>query len=723
MRYALRLMVLIVFLKPVLLAQWEWQNPLPQGENLFTIITLSQSRAIVSGNGGTIMTTHDYGENWHIQKLSGVGWVRRYSVVSEDVVYVVGNTQTLYKTTNGGINWKSILVLLDVDYSVYRIQHVEFINDQTGFILLNPPSTWTAEAQAPYPGLMYKTDDGGITWGKKDVDINRKFNQLVFIDSLNGFLLSQPDLDYSYYESTLLHRTSDGGYTWITLPDTGYGMINFINNQTGWAGNFKTTDKGIIWQKKEFNFADSLDNISYIYFSNEQTGYVINGYDIYKTTNEGIKWTKNITIPNNVLEDIQFYNSQYGYICGFGGILFRTNDYGNNWSRCGEGVTSRLYDIKFIDENKGWSVGSDGTILYTNNSGNEWNQSELADELKDTGFYGIDILNNKIYVAGGNYILFSEDGGINWEILLYTDLEGGSFYDVDFFNEETGFAIGKIGKWFTGVIYYTNDGGMSWSREDEGNLPILNKIFFVDEEYGWICGAGLLMSTKDGGLTWYSESFRENLRYIQFTDREHGWISAQDEGAFYRTTNGGINWEFVPWENRAPDNFECFYFFDNNHGVASAVLFSEVYTTTDGGFCWEKLDNLPLSINNIFFINDSLGWAVGNGGRILVHKGNYFNINNIENNPEINKDVEIIHNYPNPFNNSTNITFTLPSQQNVKISIFNMLGENLKEFLITNTIPGINKIQWQPQDLGSGVYLIRITTKGFSQVIKCIFLK
>jgi hypothetical protein len=63
------------FLLPVYVfaqGSWQWQNPLPQGADMFAVFTLSPNRAIITGSGGTIMTTEDTGKSWRIQRLPQV---------------------------------------------------------------------------------------------------------------------------------------------------------------------------------------------------------------------------------------------------------------------------------------------------------------------------------------------------------------------------------------------------------------------------------------------------------------------------------------------------------------------------------------------------------------------------------------------------------------------------------------------------------------------------
>jgi flagellar hook assembly protein FlgD len=71
---------------------------------------------------------------------------------------------------------------------------------------------------------------------------------------------------------------------------------------------------------------------------------------------------------------------------------------------------------------------------------------------------------------------------------------------------------------------------------------------------------------------------------------------------------------------------------------------------------------------------------------------------------------------PNPFNDQTLLRFSLPSAQEVNISICNMSGAEVSR-LRTQARQGINTLMWDGADasgqrLGSGVYFVRLSTEG-----------
>jgi hypothetical protein len=79
--------------------------------------------------------------------------------------------------------------------------------------------------------------------------------------------------------------------------------------------------------------------------------------------------------------------------------------------------------------------------------------------------------------------------------------------------------------------------------------------------------------------------------------------------------------------------------------------------------------------------------------------------------------------YPNPFNSTTKISFSLPHDDHVQLNIYSLTGEKVAS-LINEDIPaGSHSINWNADGLTSGVYLYSIQIKNFVQTRKVILIK
>ncbi|HMS65740.1 MAG TPA: T9SS type A sorting domain-containing protein [Ignavibacteria bacterium] len=82
-----------------------------------------------------------------------------------------------------------------------------------------------------------------------------------------------------------------------------------------------------------------------------------------------------------------------------------------------------------------------------------------------------------------------------------------------------------------------------------------------------------------------------------------------------------------------------------------------------------------------------------------------------------------INNYPNPFNPSTKIYYSLPKDGMVKINIYNNLGQKVKEIVNEFKITGRYNIEFDGSNLPSGIYYYKIETNGFIQTKKMLLIK
>jgi hypothetical protein len=82
--------------------------------------------------------------------------------------------------------------------------------------------------------------------------------------------------------------------------------------------------------------------------------------------------------------------------------------------------------------------------------------------------------------------------------------------------------------------------------------------------------------------------------------------------------------------------------------------------------------------------------------------------------PEAEPILESIHllpNYPNPFNAVTQLKFVTKSQQQVEVSVFNVLGQHIRSLFIGTVDAGVHTIEFDANSLPSGTYFYRLQSK------------
>jgi Iap family predicted aminopeptidase len=95
---------------------------------------------------------------------------------------------------------------------------------------------------------------------------------------------------------------------------------------------------------------------------------------------------------------------------------------------------------------------------------------------------------------------------------------------------------------------------------------------------------------------------------------------------------------------------------------------------------------------------------------------------------EITTEYGLQNNYPNPFNANTTIVYSIPNESIVTITIYDMLGKEIKQLISQKQPSGRHSIQWNGADLdgnkaSAGIYLYRIQAGQFVQTRKMILLK
>ena len=84
---------------------------------------------------------------------------------------------------------------------------------------------------------------------------------------------------------------------------------------------------------------------------------------------------------------------------------------------------------------------------------------------------------------------------------------------------------------------------------------------------------------------------------------------------------------------------------------------------------------------------------------------------------------ELSQNYPNPFNPVTTIQFSIPEAGEVKLVVYNLLGEQVAELINENKEAGVHTINFNAAELNSGLYIYKLTAGNFSDVKKLMVVK
>src|SRR4030095_671529 len=423
------------------------------------------------------------------------------------------------------------------------------------------------------------------------------------------------------------------------------------------------------------------------------------------------------------------------FIAIFGSYL-NSQEY---WRRIASPTTKWLTKCSLVDTVFGWAAGDSGVIIHTSTSGNSWvlqNTGITSFPISDICFInkrlGWAVANDFLFT--GTVILKTTNGGANWTSSRFPDTSI-VFNTISFLDSLTGF----MGGVFPGVIYKTPSAGSSWfsCTVDTSYCPMLylfpkHSMSFLNSMTGFASGGhidiqGMIWRTTDGGLNWLTYCVApEPMEAIQSVSGNRIVSTGGDfefGASFVQSYDGGNTWLY--------DSITGF-------GVGHDIAFrtpSELWiplafarrfcvNLDSGGYHtrWYVIDS-PDSTSPYAaqFVTPTFGLAFGYDGVIMKYNTDIIGIKPEENNVPLKSTL--YQNYPNPFNPSTIITYYLAKSEFVKITLFDLLGKQIRVFLEGVKPAGFNKLKFYNFGLASGVYFYNIEAGVFIESKKMMIVK
>ncbi len=84
---------------------------------------------------------------------------------------------------------------------------------------------------------------------------------------------------------------------------------------------------------------------------------------------------------------------------------------------------------------------------------------------------------------------------------------------------------------------------------------------------------------------------------------------------------------------------------------------------------------------------------------------------------------QLHQNYPNPFNPSTTISFSVGTYNHTSLRVYDVLGREVAILVNEEKSPGDYNVEWNAENMPSGIYFYRLTAGGYSQTKKMILIK
>ncbi len=273
---------------------------------------------------------------------------------------------------------------------------IEFINDKTG---------WCCGEG----GYIIKTTNGGINWIRQGQGVTSR--------PLYGIHPVDSNIVYAAGLFRDIVKTTNGGADWIliqsgALGDGNYTCTFFINENTGWFGNFdspeygvrKTTDGGqTIFSSPYLDYPEDL------YFKDSLNGIGVSEVSlIHKTSNGGENWQTFAIAPSGNFYRVSFINDNTGFTASHRAV-YRTTDFGNTWDSIGN-IPAIVRSIDFASSQVGFA-GTSYSILKSNDSGATWTFQVSTGVVTSIFSYNEDL----VWTCGnGGRIWHTTNGGISF---------------------------------------------------------------------------------------------------------------------------------------------------------------------------------------------------------------------------------------------------------------------------------------------------------------------
>ncbi|NOX19268.1 MAG: T9SS type A sorting domain-containing protein [Chlorobi bacterium] len=311
-----------------------------------------------------------------------------------------------------------------------------------------------------------------------------------------------------------------------------------------------------------------------------------------------------------------------------------------------------------------------------------------------------------------NYDFLGED---SYDVQSWADDSQTGVKELDLTNSNglTAFTLDPI-DW--GMEGGTRQGEPSIAGDGNGLLHMV----YLDEY-----GSHILYKTYDGS-DWSDPIQLDNTAdtvYVQrpniSIDPNFGvyviWMQETDKidgirlyNVVYTTSpDGGAEW------NEPAQLSNCTYLNDANYSIKNPTIGRKVRPAIEGVFdggaevVWTEASESSALGYNIMYAR-------------IPYVGTVSGVNDGENQP---LQFALKPNYPNPFNPSTNLEFSIPNNEFVTLEIYNSVGERIDILASGNMNSGVYKYTWNAKNLPSGVYFARLTSGAKIATQKLLLLK
>ena len=348
-----------------------------------------------------------------------------------------------------------------------------------------------------------------------------------------------------------------------------------------------------------------------------------------------------------------------------------STDNGNNW-------------ISVISSTPASSGSYNWTVPYTPST-------QCLVRISDASNASINDVSDAVFTILPLVTVASPDGGENW---VGNSLHNVTWTSQNITNVKIEYSINNGNSWLSVIASTPASGGSySWTVPNTPSVECLVRISDVS-----------------------------NPSFSDVSNATFTITAAPISMVTVTAPNGGEIWEAgtdhnITWTRQAVAQVKIEYSTDN--GSAWTVVVASV-PSIFGTYSW-TIPNTP-STQCLVRISDVSNPSVNDVSDNTFTIEGDVSVEDLKSG--IPDEYNLYQSYPNPFNPSTVIEFSLPEEvANVKLLIYNTLGERVSELVNTSLQAGRYRYQWNALDLAAGVYIYELRTDNFVSVKKMLLIK
>jgi photosystem II stability/assembly factor-like uncharacterized protein len=698
---------------------------------------------------GSVQSSTDGGKSFatvHTARNSGSGVTVGGAFFDGNSVYL-GTNDGLLVSTNGGASFSVAPVGgLTGAERIFSFAGAKKGNALRFFCLTaDSGDIYVGVPGSDYWGFMkgvYALDYGSASWTPRMTGISGGSDYLMYV------AMAQNDTATAYLGGSNssgvpnIMKTTNGGAAWTHM----FLSTNNQNVSTGWSGD--GGDRGWGFGECVFGLAVASNNSARVLFTD--FGFV------HRTTDGGTTWHQAYLSPSDENQPARVTPKGKSYR-GIG--LEVTSCWQVVWTSPSD-VFACFTDIEGIRSTDGgetWSFnysGRNANTMYrivrnplsgtlyaaTSNIHDMYQSTRLQDAQLDAN-------------DPQGKIICSTDGGRTWtDIHLF----GHPVFWLAPDTNASGRMYASVVHSTIGGVYVTNDlqdGASSvWTKipsppGTEGHPACL----VVLKDHSLVCtfsgrrtpagftpssgvfiyspGTGTWTDVSDPGMRYWTKDIvvdpADSAQRKWYVGVFSGWGGPPNGlGGLYRTTNRGTSWTKINTLDRVT---AC---------AINPVNPSEAYLTTETSGLWHTTTLTTQSPTftidaaypfrqpeRVFFNPYRAGevWVTSFGGGIMV--GSPVSSVKGGDGQDIPPGYSLGQNYPNPFNPETRIRYALPHGSHVEISLFNTLGQRVRELVNQSEGPGVHEVRLDGTNLASGVYMYVLRAGNFIQSRKLLLIR